>query len=77
MCKKYFTIKEPARAQKANGSPPSPSVLRRIKDLEAPALLGRQKMVEFTIEDEKSIGLRSFLLYLDIFLLLICIQCLC
>ena len=41
--KEYFGVEEPTRAQKANGSS-SPSVWR-IKDLDAPALLGCLKIV--------------------------------
>ena len=41
MCKEYSAFKMPTRAQKANGSS---SLSGRIKDLEAPALLGRLKI---------------------------------
>ena len=47
MCKEYSAFKVPARAQKANGSS-----VRRIKELEAPALLGRLKNFKQLISKE-------------------------
>ena len=47
--KEHFALKEPARAQKANGSSSYPSSVRRIKDLEASALLGYLKILNVYI----------------------------